>query len=398
MKLREIAIRVSYSSALLLATFAQASAQCGANDGLQSFLDELVLTGTPGIAMHLSDDCGSWTGVAGFADVESEQLLKSADTFPVFSVTKTFTAVVVLQLIEEGKLSFDDTLGDIFFLQQGVGPIGKIPYSSEITIRQLLSHSSGIHDFANSIEYLQETLGADADYEKEWSTEEKIAFAHGDRNEPEGRPGSVISYSSTGYELLGLAIEEITKKALGQVFIDRIFKPLGLTDTYLATYSNWTAPDASGYVMMSDSIREMRLATEFPVVTGELVNASKGQRSRQGSGSGEDGIVSSVDSLAIFTEALFDGRLLKSSTLEEMMTPVERPSGAGEVDAEQFGIGLRILTDGDQVWAKLYGNGAGGEAIVGHELNSGLTFVALTNVFGFGVTDRVLDEILVRTK
>jgi D-alanyl-D-alanine carboxypeptidase len=222
-------------SSLLFSTYPRTVQASAGQDEIQSFMDETVQSCAPGIAMYVSDGSEDWVGSAGFADVESGRLLTVDDTFPVFSVTKTFTAIVVLQLIQEGKLSFDDTLGSIFSIEQGTGPIGKIPYATEITIRQLLDHSSGIFDFANSPNYLFATLGPDADYAKEWTSEDKFSIAHPDRNQPTAKPGDGSSYTSTGYELLGLVVAKVADAPLQQVLSERIFKPLDLADTYLAT-------------------------------------------------------------------------------------------------------------------------------------------------------------------
>ncbi len=142
----------------------------------------------------------------------------------------------------------------------------------------------------------------------------------------------------------------------------------------------------------------MNLAGDFPAAHGELVNASKGQRSRQGKGGGDDGAVSTARSLMIFTDALFAGDLLSNAMLKEMLTPQNLSADLATQYPEHYGLGLHLWIDGNQSWALMIGNGAGGEAMIGRELKSGLTFVVLTNVFGAGVAYGMRDQIMSMAK
>jgi hypothetical protein len=138
----------------------------------------------------------------------------------------------------------------------------------------------------------------------------------------------------------------------------------------------------------------MGLAQSFPVADGSLVNASKGQRSRLGKSRGEDGLVSTAGSLMVFANALFAGDLVQNESLVELLTPQNDSADTSTNRSYNFGLGIHIVEEGDQSWALMIGNGAGGEAVVGRELRSGLTFVALTNVFGAGIVDRTLERMM----
>ena len=359
-------------------------------DMLQQYLDDAVASGAPGIVLAVSDHGDQWAGVAGYSSIEHRQELRIEDSFPVFSVTKTFTAVAALQLVEEGALSLDDRLGELLPATNQPAAYDQIPYVRQITIRELLNHTSGIYDYGNSMEYLLATVGNGADFSREWQDEDIFSYAHADRNAPAGEPGSVVSYSSTGYRLLDLVIEAIENKPLAKVLEERIVVPLGLSSTYLPSYENWRAADVTGYIKVNDEMRQMGIAGDFPAARNDLVNATQGLRSRQGMNRGEDGAVSTAASLMKFATALFEGRLLSDAMLDEMLSADWDQSVQ---NGRQFGLGVHLVTDGTRRWALMFGNGAGGEALVGRELNSGLTFVALTNVFGAGVTDRMLESI-----
>jgi D-alanyl-D-alanine carboxypeptidase len=390
--------KANYLSILALALSSTALGQELPTDILQGYVDDVAASEVPGVVLLVSGHGEDWASAAGFSSIENQTKLGLNDSFPVFSVTKTLTAVTILQLIEEGRLSFDDTLGEVLLSKRTNESIDNIPNVAQITIRQLLNHSSGIVDFGNTIEYLRATLGTGTDYSKEWSTEELLSYAHVGRNEPKGAPGGAFSYSSTGYLLLGIVIEEIEQQSLPSVFDRRIFTPLGISDTYLPTYDNWHPADTTGYVMMSDEVREMNLAGDFPVAQGELVNATKGQRSRQGRGDGDDGAVSTARSLMIFANALFAGDLLSNAMLMEMLTPQNLTAELTTRVPNNYGLGLHLRVDGDKTWALMIGNGAGGEAMVGRELESGLTFVVLTNVFGAGVVYAMRNQIMSMAK
>ena len=359
-------------------------------DRLQQYLDDAVASGAPGIVLAVSGQGVQWAGIAGYSSIEHQQKMRIEDSFPVFSVTKTFTAVAALQLVDEGALSLDDRLGELLPATNQPAAYDHIPYVRQVTIRELLNHTSGIYDYGNSMEYLLATVGNGADFSREWQDEDIFGYAHTDRNEPTGEPGSVVSYSSTGYRLLGLVIEAIENKPLGKVLEERIVAPLGLSSTYLPSYENWRAADVTGYIKVNDEMRQMGIAGGFPAARNDLVNATQGLRSRQGMNRGEDGAVSTAASLMKFATALFDGRLLSDAMLDEMLSA---DWGQSIQSGRQFGLGVHLVADDNGRWALMFGNGAGGEALVGCELKSGLTFVALTNVFGAGVTDRLLENI-----
>ena len=360
---------------------------------LQQFVDGVVDTGVPGLVLRVAHDGTEWVGAAGVADVEQQVEMRSGTTFPVFSVTKTFTAAVTLQLIDEGKLSFEDTLGNLLSATSHAERVRAIPYGEEATVRQLLNYSSGFFDYGNAMDFLHATVGTEADFSRQWTIDDLLAYAQDERNEPAGPPGSAFSYSSTGYLLLGLVIEEIEQQPLEAVLSERIFRPLDMQRSYLTSYENWRAPDITGYVMTNPEMLEMGLAGGFPVADGKLVNTTSGQRSRISAGRGENGIVTTAESLMSFARALFDGELVAPELLAEMVSPQDKVAAASPDTVHNYGMGIHLFDHGEQQWAMMMGNGAGGEVTVGRELNSGFTFVVLTNVFGAGVSDRTTEKM-----
>jgi D-alanyl-D-alanine carboxypeptidase len=320
------------------------------DDVLQSGLDR----GLTGMVLYVEHgDEIIFDEAAGLASVENQTALATTDRFRIYSVTKTFTATLILQLVDEGLVSLDDTvtawLGDPV--------VARIPNIEQITVRQLLTHTSGIYDYfdADSPFWQDAYLGEGADWSRVWTPEELLAYADGAIHAPYFAPGKGVHYSNTAYILLGMIVE----KAAGQPFADRLHEqlldPLGLSDTSFA--ADMPAPGGA--------------VEGYQAIDGELVNVSATHLSAQWA---EGGIVSTTRDLAQFTDALFGGSVLAPATLREMLAfaPSERPGIA-------WGMGTaRVQTpSGDLIG--MGGRGPGFAARMFRQPESDLTVVLLTN-------------------
>ena len=167
----------------------------------------------PGIAAAVESETGESVGaVSGAADPPGSTPLTEVDRFHVGSLTKTFTAALIMTLDQEGQLSLDD-------------PISRwldYPGGDDITVRMLLGHTSGVPDFTSS-----------SDLTRMESPDEAIALAA--RMEPLFAPDSDWSYSNTNYTMLGLIAERATSRTWADLVDSRFFQPLGLDDTYVWT-------------------------------------------------------------------------------------------------------------------------------------------------------------------
>lgn len=154
------------------------------------------------------------------------------------SVGKTMLAAVFGQLVDEGAMSFDDTVATWLDAETlaGLFVVGGSDHSNEVTVRQLLGHTSGVADYfegpVTSGATMLETIAADADHR--FTPEELLDFTR-TKQVAIGSPGQRFHYSDTGYILLGLALEAIEGKPYGEVLEDRIFTPLGMTSSHLMT-------------------------------------------------------------------------------------------------------------------------------------------------------------------
>ena len=219
----------------------------------------------------------------GLANVETGLKVKPDTVFQIQSVTKQFTATAIMMLVEEGKVNVDDPVSKNL---DGAPDAWKT-----ITVRHLLTHTSGIKDFIN-----EPTASLRLDM-----TEDEVCQATLPR--PLNFPvGSKYAYSNTNYHLLGMIIHKLTGRTWGQFVEERICKPLGMTDTRLYNHAAVVARRAAGYK------RAGRGWTNGDFIAPSILAYAGG------------GLLSTVEDLAKWDAALYTEKLLKRSTLEQIWT------------------------------------------------------------------------------
>lgn len=256
-----------------------------------------------------------WVGAVGKANLEHGTDLRVCDPFRVGSITKIFTSVAVLKLQEQGQLRLTDNLAGL--LPQTAG---RIPQADQITVRQLLNHTSGLVDPPNSS--LRYQLGIVSDYRARFNMSIDDLLAEYVYGKPlRFAPGSGWSYSNAGFWLLGQIVEQKTGKRLHDVFSEWIFWPLGLTNTYLEVRDDHNV--VRGYADLYGN--------------GRLFDVSHWDRA-DSDGEADGGIISTATDLARFMEGLFGGKLLAPASLADMMATTRLP-GCPNGDCE-YGLGL----------------------------------------------------------
>ena len=312
-------LTAALSAAALLLAPAVAAARPPSSP-VRPALERVVAAGAPG-AVALA---GGRTTAAGVADLRSGRPMRAGDRLRIGSVTKTFTAVVALQLVGEGRLSLDDTVGRRL--------PGLLPYGDGVTLRQLLDHTSGVPD-----DLLTPMTGVyHGDPLRVWTPGEIVGLI---RDLPPRFPaGTGWAYGSTDYLIAGLMIEQATGHRLERELERRIVRPLGLRDTSFPVRSPRLGDHAArGY--------SLDIGPDGPI-EGTLRDLTGYSPSfAWGSGNG----VSTVRDVARFYRALLRGRLLAPELLREALSGVEtgRPG-------RRYGIGLDLR-------ASPYGT------LVGHE-------------------------------
>jgi len=249
---------------------------------------------------------------------------------------KPFVSVVILQLVEEGRLSLDDPMTKV--LPASVAD--KFANSSRITVRMLLNHTAGIPEWLGEAQIAE--IGANPT--KIWKVEEYIDLAAA--HEPYFEPGEGLLYSNTDYNLLGMVINQVTGHTWREEVRERIIEELNLENTLL--------PEPGEIVIPDDHIRG------YIPMGGQLIDATGIDPSMAGAAGGH-ALVTTDEDLTLFVDAVLAGELFQNiETLEEMMTfketdPYGMPSIPG-VEWEYYGYGLGL-----EKWVL-----PGGVELIGH--------------------------------
>jgi D-alanyl-D-alanine carboxypeptidase len=215
-------------------------------DMYQKILDEAANNGLPAVvALVQSTNKEVWKGKAGVSNVENSELLSIEQSFRLASVTKIFTSIVVLQLVDENKISLTDTIS-MYFDEETKG---KLPNVDKITILQLLSHSSGIYSFTENNSFWKECFN-NGGMSRVWAPSELISYI--ENKKPASQPTDPFAekyYSNTNYILLGMIIEKVTSNRLSVEYQKRIFTPLGMNNTFLEGYDDQRRKPIDSYVI-----------------------------------------------------------------------------------------------------------------------------------------------------
>lgn len=292
------------AAALGLAPPAHAQDISGLEAGLQALLDSVVEAGsTPGIMLRLdAPSLGfSWSGASGVADLATETSLARENPVRIASNTKTFVAAAILRLWEEGQLGLDDALSMHLPTEYAEILAGDGYDLEAITIRHLLTHTSGLYDYADRDLFVEAVL---ADPTHRWTPAEQIGLAV-EWGDPYGGPGEVYRYSDTGYVVLGLVLQSVYGKPLAASLRELLdFEGLELRSTWMETLED---PPLGAADRAHQYMGELDTYDFDPSL--DLY--------------GGGGLVSTADDMAVFMRALFIGGVYQSAgTADTMLTTV----------------------------------------------------------------------------
>jgi D-alanyl-D-alanine carboxypeptidase len=309
---------------------------------LQPLLDGVVRAGAPGAVAVMGSEQGTWQGASGLGDLGARRPARPGDRFRIASVTKSFVATVVLQLVGEGKLQLDDTVGRWL--------PGLVPNGQAITVRQLLNHTSGLYNWTD--EWVKRFGGHPGRraYQQIGACRlsDRALVARAVRHPPVFAPGTRFSYSNTNYLLAGLVIERVSGARLTDQLQQRIFGPLGLRDSELPASPRIAGPHLHGYGPPDQAW----VASDGPAGLVDVTEAS------MSCGRADGAMVSTAADVASFYRALLGGRLLAPGLLRQMQTTVDASDMLGAGGG--YGLGLMKLRDGcqGQLWGH-FGEGIG---------------------------------------
>ena len=268
---------------------------------LSYFFDSLLLKrGFNGSILVAKDGAIIYEKYAGFADLRKKDSLTDSTALHIASTGKTLTAMAALRLVQENKLSLDDSLQRFF---------PSLPYEG-ITVKMLMNHRSGLPNYI----YF---LDADKTYKNEYVTNTDVLdYLVTKKPNRSFRPDSRFSYSNTNFVLLALIIEKVSGKPFGDFMKEKIFDPLQMKDTYV--YS---------------------LADTATAVPSFNYNNSHWQNDKMEGTVGDKNIYSTPKDLLKWDQALYTEQFLRKTLLDSAFTPysLERPS------IHNYGLGWRML-------------------------------------------------------
>jgi CubicO group peptidase (beta-lactamase class C family) len=241
----------------------------------------------------------------GYKNFTAQTLNDSNTIFQIGSVTKQFTATVILKLQEEGKLSVNDKL-DKYFPQ--------FKYANEITLENLLTHTSGIYDYTNDIDDGDSAIvcqPADKQLALDIMFKHKLAF----------KPGTQFRYDNSGYYLLGMIIEKVTGKSYEQNVRDMIFTPLHMDHSLFDFKHSADANIATGYQTLNDSVQKEASAWRWD----STVTYAAG------------GIWSTTGDMYKWAQATADKKILSDDSWKAMLVPHLEKYGYGVYIDSLFG-------------------------------------------------------------
>ncbi|WP_236612950.1 serine hydrolase domain-containing protein [Cesiribacter andamanensis] len=252
-----------------------------------------------------------YRGAFGYADLKKKDTLSTETVFQLASVSKQFTAMAIMMLKEEGRLDYDDSLHH---------HLPTLPYRG-ITIRQLLTHRSGLSNYT----YFSDKLWPDR---SQYMTNEdvlRLMAAH--KPDPYFQPDVRFDYSNTGYALLASVVEQVAGMPFARYLQTRIFTPLKMHNTF--TFSPEELEKRSNVATGYTGGRRLRTPDYLDGVLGDK------------------GVYSTVEDLYKWDQALYTQKLVKQQTLEEAFTGTRRKRKRDE----DYGFGWRIreLERGDTV-------------------------------------------------
>jgi D-alanyl-D-alanine carboxypeptidase len=289
--------------------------------GLPPLLRDVVAAGVPGVVARVQDGSQTRLVAAGVADVATGAALRPFTKFRVGSITKTFVATVVLQLVGERRITLDEPVGRRL--------PGLLANGDAITVRQLLNHTSGLFNYTEDPIWFQGVIK-----NRVVTPREMVAIA--ETHPGTAPPGTKWAYSNTNYIVAGLLVEAVTGHQVGQELRTRIFKPLGLRDTsFPVTSGKIPGYHAHGYVP-NEPTPAGSADTEFPTTPdGRFVDVTELNPSSVWAAGA---IISSAADLSRFYRALMTGKLLTPSMLREMKTTV--PLDPANPSGPAYGLGI----------------------------------------------------------
>ena len=276
--------------------------------------------GIPGASVAIVwDDGRQWLGASGWADVKNKEPMTTGTAFALASVSKTFTAAVVLQLVEEGKLSLDTRVATLL-------PAYKL--HPRMTVGQLLDHTSGLPDYFLNAK-IDRPLQAAPD--ATWTAEQTWRYVR--KRHPD--PGNLWIYSNANYLLLGELVEAVTGRPLAKEVRTRLLNPLGLETAWYQAAEEPRVDGATGYRIVPKAGGGVRFAAVAPA--SDVMPFRSVVTAADGAGS----IASTALDAARWMQAYAGGDVLTARTRREQLADIALTQSLGA--RIPYGLGIQAV-------------------------------------------------------
>jgi D-alanyl-D-alanine carboxypeptidase len=305
-------------------------------------------------AAILFPDGTIWRATSGFADVRAKRHLTAGTEFAVASISKTFLAALILKLVDEGKVGLDVPV---------VTYLPALEVDPAITVRQLLDHTSGLHDFFYAPDIDAALL---SDRTRVWTAEEALSYV----GKPYFKAGSGWHYSNTNYVVLGLLAEAVEGASVAEQLHARFLAPLGLSRTHYQAVDPPVGPLAQAYRFDGPGLR----LKPIPLTDGTDVVPFTSVVTAAGSAGS---IASTPTDLVKWARALYGGAILTPSTFVAMVTDAQRTIAFKP--SVPYGLGVQEATIDGRPTLGHSGRFLGSRSVVRWLPNEGIAIAVLTN-------------------
>lgn len=300
-------------------------------NALQDQLDQsLLFAPCLGINVTIKDEKhGCWTAASGFSEPKTKTPISIDEQFYIYSITKTFTSICILQMAQSQKLSLDEPVTNW---------LPDLPFPPSVTVRRLLNHTSGVPNYTSLETYMPSVQESPS---VPWSYNKLLELTC-QQGQLDFEPGSNFKYSNTGYMLLLKVIEAVSGETFASVLQTNIFNPLELHKTYVAQEIDRGAlvPGFCRY-LNSSGLMENVIPKYHPGWCATGV------------------IISTTSNVVQFYEGIFSGKLIAPEQLDEMCKLVI----TGQAPSPFFSkpcYGLGVMIDPESVHGEKFGHGGDG--------------------------------------
>ena len=334
---------------------------------IEGVAKELLL---PGAMVLLLTPQGRFAFGYGTTELGVTNPPRAATHFRAASNTKTMTASVIVQLIQEGRLNFNDPISKY---------VRDVPNAAKITINHLLKMRSGLYNYTNAPE-LAESLDHDPD--RVWTMDELHHMAF--KRPPHFAPGAEFEYNNTNYLLLGLVAEKIEGQPLARIFQDRLFGPLGMTSSVLPVSTSNAIPEPYSHGYLYGGSSYALVDAPYPAdlqaaATAGTLKPNDDTWQNPSAYFAAGGIISTADDLATWMRALVGGKVFDADYQRQWLDSPEAEDPKNP-NGQKYGYGIAVITFGPN---KIYFHGGempGYNSFMGHDPQNDVTLIVWTSL------------------